>query len=160
MHRAVPRPARLAHGHYGQRLAPVHDAARSGAAQACRAGNLIVADGMSVVWALRASGQPRARAGCWRGPHGTTAGSGGGAWAQRLLSRRQTRRGRGRWWNGAARSYPGLKIAGFRDGYFGPTSIAIVEEIRASGAHMLFVGMPTPFKETWCSTTVSASMCP
>ena len=24
------------------------------------------------------------------------------------------------------------------------------EEIRASGAHMLFVGMPTPFKETWC----------
>ena len=27
-------------------------------ASACRAGSLILADGMSVVWALRASGQP------------------------------------------------------------------------------------------------------
>ena len=47
--------------------------------------------------------------------------------------------------------HPGLEIAGFRDGYFGPDDhLGIVEEIRASGAHMLFVGMPTPFKETWC----------
>ena len=46
--------------------------------------------------------------------------------------------------------YPGIEIAGFRDGYF---SLAdhprIIEEIRTSEAHMLFVGMPTPFKETW-----------
>ena len=47
--------------------------------------------------------------------------------------------------------YPGIQIAGFRDGYFGPEDhLRIVDEIRASGAHMLFVGMPTPFKETWC----------
>jgi exopolysaccharide biosynthesis WecB/TagA/CpsF family protein len=47
--------------------------------------------------------------------------------------------------------HPGIEIAGYRDGYFGPEEHdAIVEEIRASGAHMLFVGMPTPFKETWC----------
>ncbi len=47
--------------------------------------------------------------------------------------------------------YPGVEIAGFRDGYFGPKDHqAIVEEIRASGAHILFVGMPSPFKETWC----------
>jgi N-acetylglucosaminyldiphosphoundecaprenol N-acetyl-beta-D-mannosaminyltransferase len=47
--------------------------------------------------------------------------------------------------------YPGLEIAGFRDGYFGPDDqLNLVEEIRASGAHMLFVGMPSPFKETWC----------
>jgi N-acetylglucosaminyldiphosphoundecaprenol N-acetyl-beta-D-mannosaminyltransferase len=48
-------------------------------------------------------------------------------------------------------THPGLEIAGFRDGYFGPDDhLSIVEEIRASGAHMLFVGMPNPFKETWC----------
>ena len=47
--------------------------------------------------------------------------------------------------------HPGLEIAGFHDGYFGPDDhLSIVEEIQASGAHMLFVGMPTPFKETWC----------
>jgi N-acetylglucosaminyldiphosphoundecaprenol N-acetyl-beta-D-mannosaminyltransferase len=47
--------------------------------------------------------------------------------------------------------HPGLEIAGFRDGYFGAEDhLRIVEEIRASGAHMLFVGMPSPFKETWC----------
>src|SRR5207249_4019272 len=48
--------------------------------------------------------------------------------------------------------YAGLEIAGFRDGYFGPDDhLRIVEEIRSSRAHMLFVGMPTPFKETWCA---------
>src|SRR5262249_22127777 len=47
--------------------------------------------------------------------------------------------------------YPGLEIAGFRDGYFSPDDhLPIVEAIRSSGAHMLFVGKPTPFKETWC----------
>jgi len=47
--------------------------------------------------------------------------------------------------------YPGLEIAGFRDGYFGPDDHwRIVKEIRESGAHMLFVGMPSPFKEMWC----------
>jgi len=47
--------------------------------------------------------------------------------------------------------HPGIEIAGFRDGYFGVDDhIGIVEEIRASRAHLLFVGMPSPFKETWC----------
>jgi N-acetylglucosaminyldiphosphoundecaprenol N-acetyl-beta-D-mannosaminyltransferase len=47
--------------------------------------------------------------------------------------------------------YPGIEIAGFRDGYFGPGDHSdIVEEIRASRADILFVGMPSPFKETWC----------
>jgi len=47
--------------------------------------------------------------------------------------------------------HPGLEIAGFRDGYFGPDDhLGIVEEIRASRADILFVGMPSPFKETWC----------
>ncbi len=46
--------------------------------------------------------------------------------------------------------HPGIEIAGFRDGYFGPDDHpGIVEEIRASRPHLLFVGMPSPFKEVW-----------
>jgi N-acetylglucosaminyldiphosphoundecaprenol N-acetyl-beta-D-mannosaminyltransferase len=48
------------------------------------------------------------------------------------------------------RRYPKLRIAGFQDGYFGADDhVSLVERIRASGADLLFVGMPTPFKETW-----------
>jgi N-acetylglucosaminyldiphosphoundecaprenol N-acetyl-beta-D-mannosaminyltransferase len=119
-------------------------------ARACRAAQLTVADGMSVVWALRASGQavPERVAGI-----DLMAGLLAAAGKQRLRV----------YFLGARREvvtaladtsrvrYPGIEIAGFRDGYFGPEDQeAIIEEIRASGAHMLFVGMPTPFKETWC----------
>ena len=45
----------------------------------------------------------------------------------------------------------GAVIVGARDGYFAPEeSPAIVDEIRASRADILFVGMPSPFKEVWC----------
>ena len=44
--------------------------------------------------------------------------------------------------------YPGLRFAGFRDGYFKPDQEAdVVREIRDSGADCLFIGMPTPRKE-------------
>jgi N-acetylglucosaminyldiphosphoundecaprenol N-acetyl-beta-D-mannosaminyltransferase len=117
---------------------------------ACRAAHLIVADGMSVVWALRALGQSVPE----RVP--------GIDLMTRLLAAAGEHRLRV-YLLGARREvvtllaetsrvrHPGIEIAGFRDGYFGPEDHeAIVEEIRASGAHMLFVGMPTPFKETWC----------
>jgi N-acetylglucosaminyldiphosphoundecaprenol N-acetyl-beta-D-mannosaminyltransferase len=119
-------------------------------ARACRSGHLTVPDGMSVVWALRASGQPAPE---------RVAGVD-------LMARLLVAAGKHRlrvYFLGARREvvtalvarsqvqYPGLEIAGFRDGYFGPDDyLGIVEEIRASGAHMLFVGMPSPFKETWC----------
>ncbi len=46
--------------------------------------------------------------------------------------------------------YPKLRIAGFQDGYFGEDEhVPLIERIRASGADLLFIGMPTPFKETW-----------
>jgi N-acetylglucosaminyldiphosphoundecaprenol N-acetyl-beta-D-mannosaminyltransferase len=49
------------------------------------------------------------------------------------------------------RDYPGLAVAGARNGYFGPDDHAsVVTEIRDRSPHMLFVGMPSPFKETWC----------
>lgn len=44
--------------------------------------------------------------------------------------------------------HPGLRFAGFRDGYFKPNQEAdVVGEIRDSGADCLFIGMPTPRKE-------------
>jgi N-acetylglucosaminyldiphosphoundecaprenol N-acetyl-beta-D-mannosaminyltransferase len=119
-------------------------------ALACRAAHLTVADGMSVVWALRASGQPAPE---------RVAGVD-------LMARLLAAAGKHRlrvYFLGARREvvtdlvekcrvrYPGVEIAGFRDGYFGPKDHqVIVEEIRASGAHILFVGMPSPFKENWC----------
>lgn len=119
-------------------------------AQACRAAHLTVADGMSVVWALRASGQPAPERVAGVDLMARLLAVAGeqrlrvyflGARREVVTALVQTSRAR----------YPGIEIAGFRDGYFGPEDHqAIVEEIRASGAHMLFVGMPTPFKETWC----------
>jgi N-acetylglucosaminyldiphosphoundecaprenol N-acetyl-beta-D-mannosaminyltransferase len=48
----------------------------------------------------------------------------------------------------ARRRFPGLSIAGVHDGYFAPEQeAAIVNEIRASGADCLFIGIPTPRKE-------------
>jgi len=119
-------------------------------ARACLAGNLTVVDGMSVVWALRASGQPA--------PERVA----GVDLMVRLLAAAGEHRLRV-YFLGAKREvvtalversrahHPDLEIAGFRDGYFGSDDhLGIVEEIRASGTHMLFVGMPSPFKETWC----------
>jgi poly-beta-1,6-N-acetyl-D-glucosamine synthase len=118
-------------------------------ASACRVGRLTPADGMSVVWALRASGQPvpervagvdlMARLLAAAGEHRLRVYFLG---AKHEVVSALVERCRAQ--------FPGIEIAGFRDGYF---SLAdhprIIEEIRESRAHMLFVGMPTPFKETW-----------
>ena len=119
-------------------------------AAACRAGDLTVADGMSAVWALRASGTPV--------PERVT-----GVDLMARLLEEGGRRGLSAFFLGAHEEtvsrlaslcgtrFPGLTVAGWRNGYFGPGDHgAIVEAIRASGAHMLFVGMPSPFKETFC----------
>lgn len=119
-------------------------------AAACRAGQLIVADGMSVVWALRASGQeaPERVAGVDLMAHLLEAAAEHGLRVYFLGAKPEVVK------TLVERSrvlHPKLQIAGFRDGYFGPDDHQrIVEDIRASGAHMLFVGMPTPFKEIWC----------
>lgn len=118
-------------------------------AAACHAADFTVADGMSVVWALRASAQPAPErvAGVDLMEQLLAAGAKHGLSAYFLGARREvvsTLAER------CGTQYPGLVVAGYRDGYFGPDDhLAIVEEIRASGAHMLFIGMPSPFKETW-----------
>lgn len=45
-------------------------------------------------------------------------------------------------------TFPTLQIVGARNGYF-DDSLAVVDEINASGAEMLFVGMGSPGQEEW-----------
>lgn len=119
-------------------------------AAACQAGQLIVADGMSVVWALRASGQeaPERVAGVDLMAQLLEAAAENALRVYFLGAKPEVVR---TLVDRSHAQYPKLQIAGFRDGYFGPEDhLTIVEEIRASGAHMLFVGMPSPFKEIWC----------
>jgi len=118
--------------------------------KACLSGDLIVPDGMSVVWASRLARVPfRERV--------------AGVDLMARLLREAASRGLSAYFLGArrevvsklaarcAQTYPGLSIAGWRDGYFPAHDHArIVEQIRERAPHMLFVGMPSPFKETWC----------
>jgi N-acetylglucosaminyldiphosphoundecaprenol N-acetyl-beta-D-mannosaminyltransferase len=45
--------------------------------------------------------------------------------------------------------YPGLKIAGYNDGYFWNDEEAVVNKIRESGAKLLFVAITSPNKENF-----------
>jgi exopolysaccharide biosynthesis WecB/TagA/CpsF family protein len=48
------------------------------------------------------------------------------------------------------RRYPGLRVAGTRDGYFEHRQTGeVIAEINASGADMLFVGFGVPLQECW-----------
>lgn len=44
--------------------------------------------------------------------------------------------------------HPGLIVAGTRDGYYRDI-VALLEEIRASGAHLILVGLGSPRQEAW-----------
>ncbi len=49
--------------------------------------------------------------------------------------------------------HPHLRVAGARDGYFTPDEAgAVADDIAASGADMLFLGMVSPKKETFLAT--------
>lgn len=116
---------------------------------ACHAGDIIVADGVPVVWTSRLAGRPL--------PERVA-----GADLMPRLLEEGAKRGLGAYFLGARRevvdklvaqcrtAYPGLVIAGWRDGYFGPEAHdAIAAEIARCKPHLLFVGMPSPFKEIW-----------
>jgi N-acetylglucosaminyldiphosphoundecaprenol N-acetyl-beta-D-mannosaminyltransferase len=52
----------------------------------------------------------------------------------------------------ARHRYPGLVFAGYRDGYFADHQAGpIADEIRRSGAQLLFLGMSSPKKEEFCA---------
>ena len=117
---------------------------------ACRAGDLSVADGMSVVWALRMLGRPVPErvAGVDLMTNLLSTGAEHGLRVYFLGARREVVETLVRL---CGQRYPGLVVAGYRDGYFSADAhAAIVDEIRACAPDLLFVGMPSPFKETWC----------
>jgi N-acetylglucosaminyldiphosphoundecaprenol N-acetyl-beta-D-mannosaminyltransferase len=117
---------------------------------ACHSGDLIVADGVPVVWTSRLAGVPL--------PERVA----GVDLTERLLAEGAVR-GLSVYFLGARpevvrdladycrRNHPRLKVVGYRDGYFSMAEhAAIVAEIARLAPHMLFVGMPSPFKEVWC----------
>jgi len=56
--------------------------------------------------------------------------------------------------------FPGLPIAGTRNGFFKPADVpGIVDDIRASGARLLFVGLGSPRQEVWLSEHLAATGC-
>ena len=117
---------------------------------ACRSADLVVPDGASVVWAARLAGTPLPE----RIP--------GVDLMVELLEAAAAKR-LGVFFLGGRREvvtrlveicerdHPSLVVAGARDGYFKESEQAsVIEVIERSGAHMLFVGMPSPFKEVFC----------
>lgn len=116
---------------------------------ACLRGDMIIADGTPLVWVSRLVGR--------RLPERVA-----GVDMMANLLREGARRHLGVYLLGAReevvttlveqcrQDLPGLRIAGYRNGYFEPKDHArIIDDIRASDADILFVGMPSPFKETW-----------
>ncbi|MGF1548223.1 MAG: WecB/TagA/CpsF family glycosyltransferase [Thiotrichales bacterium] len=116
---------------------------------ACSRADLTVADGVPVVWATRLVGDPLAErvAGVDLMSNLLQAGHEAklrffflGAKQEVLDTLRGILESR----------YPDLVIAGMRNGYFGEANNAdAVAEIKAARADILFIGMPTPFKEIW-----------
>lgn len=117
---------------------------------ACRSGDLIVADGMPVVWTSRLAGIPLPErvAGVDLTARLLAEGASRGLSVYFLGARPEVV---GSLADYCHRNHPGLKVIGYRDGYFSAADHeAIVADIASLAPHMLFVGMPSPFKETWC----------
>ena len=117
---------------------------------ACRGGDLIVADGVPVVATSRLAGVPLPErvAGVDLTARLLAEGASRGLSAYFLGARAEVVQSLV---DHCQRNHPGLKVVGWRDGYFSAADHAsIVAEIARVAPHMLFVGMPSPFKETWC----------
>jgi polysaccharide biosynthesis protein VpsK len=116
---------------------------------ACDAADLVVADGMSVVWALRAAGVdvPERVAGVDLMRRLLEVGGAEKLRVYFLGGRPEVVAKLAR---DCAAKYPGLVVAGYRDGYFTAADYNVIAaDIRDAMPHLLFVGMPSPFKETW-----------
>ncbi|MRJ76472.1 WecB/TagA/CpsF family glycosyltransferase [Aeromicrobium sp. SMF47] len=114
--------------------------------------DVLLADGQSVVWASRLLGQPLPQ---------RVAGI--DLFEQLLALADRDRRSvyllgatpsvlRGVE-EAVARRWPGARVVGSRDGYFGAAASAeVAAGIAASGADMLFIAMPSPHKEIFLGT--------
>jgi N-acetylglucosaminyldiphosphoundecaprenol N-acetyl-beta-D-mannosaminyltransferase len=114
--------------------------------------DLIVADGQSVVWASRLVRQPLPErvAGCDLFESLLAVAHRDGRSVYLLGAKPEVLQ---LLQNRLAERYPGLHIAGCRDGYFTDgESAEIARQIRDSGADMLFLGITSPKKEIFLST--------
>jgi N-acetylglucosaminyldiphosphoundecaprenol N-acetyl-beta-D-mannosaminyltransferase len=118
-------------------------------AQAVKAADLVVADGIGVVWAAQKLGQPLPE----RVP--------GIELTQRLLQL-AAEKGYGVYILGGApgvaeeaaaklaAQFPGLNIVGFHHGYFDEQAgVKIEQDIKAAAPHLLLVGLGMPKQEIW-----------
>jgi N-acetylglucosaminyldiphosphoundecaprenol N-acetyl-beta-D-mannosaminyltransferase len=117
--------------------------------EACLASDLIIADGMSVIWASRLLGAPASErvTGVDLMQRLLEAGSTCGLRVFLLGARQDVL-------EDLVQSchirYPGFVLAGCRNGYFGKTDEReVVAQVRASRPDVLFIGMPSPNKEIW-----------
>jgi N-acetylglucosaminyldiphosphoundecaprenol N-acetyl-beta-D-mannosaminyltransferase len=119
--------------------------------------DLVTADGMSVVWASRLLGRPLKER--------VT----GIDLFERLVGKAAAR-GSSVYFLGAhdesvrgvverfTREYPGLKVAGCRNGYFTTAEAdSVAEEIRRSGADLLFAAMGSPRQDIWIPSHIVAT---
>jgi N-acetylglucosaminyldiphosphoundecaprenol N-acetyl-beta-D-mannosaminyltransferase len=113
-----------------------------------RACGLVNADGQAVVWASRVFGRPLpervAGVDLFEALLAHAAARGYSVFllgATRSVVQATAAR--------AGREHPGLRVAGAHDGYWGEDDDEVVREVRASGADILFVAMPSPRKEYW-----------
>jgi N-acetylglucosaminyldiphosphoundecaprenol N-acetyl-beta-D-mannosaminyltransferase len=122
---------------------------------------LINADGMPVVWASRLLGKPLkervAGVDLFEALMGRAAGKG---WRVFLLGAREEVVTAVR--DTYLRKYPQLAIAGWRNGYWNgeQEEAAVVEQIRASGADLLFVAISSPKKEQFLGRYQAAMQIP
>lgn len=113
---------------------------------------MILADGQSVVWASRVLGSPLPErvAGIDLFEELLTAAASDGYRVYFLGARPDVL---SRMLVEVRRRYPGLIVAGGRDGYYHPgEEAAVAAEIRRSRADMLFLGMSSPRKELFLNT--------
>jgi N-acetylglucosaminyldiphosphoundecaprenol N-acetyl-beta-D-mannosaminyltransferase len=110
---------------------------------------LVTADGMSVVWAARWLGSPlKARVTGIDLFERLVAEAASRGWSVYFFGARdESVRGVVERFS---REHAGLRVAGWRNGYFEPSeAAAIAEDIRRSKADLLFVAMGSPAQEYW-----------
>jgi N-acetylglucosaminyldiphosphoundecaprenol N-acetyl-beta-D-mannosaminyltransferase len=119
--------------------------------------DLVTADGMSVVWAARLLGRPLKERvtgiDLFERLVGHAAGRGLSVYL--LGAREEAVRGVVERFTA---EHPALRVAGYRDGYFGAgESERVAEAIRESRADMLFVAMGSPRQEEWIAAHLERS---
>ncbi len=117
--------------------------------QACANGALTLADGKPIVLASKLLGDaiPHRVAGVDLMTNTLEAGSNTGISVYFLGAKQEIIE---KLTDLCEKRYPGLKIAGSRNGYFSESDHPqIIKEIAQSQADILYIGMPSPFKEIW-----------